>query len=345
MSNITFRAQLLGGVTDFCTDCDLAIATPQVLVDLIVRLARYQEEGLKLAPQVYLTDNIDFIVNMLPDGEKIVLGTISANGSGLEEVLKISAPLATGEWRIYANQMGPHIEFGVFRGSTNPISVEVDDIVLSGQTGATVVKAHHVVNECVQIRSSRGHNHHIFFSDRKEESPPPLNYVDDLLLRVVSQVKEAERDAVRGLVTKTIVSALLKSHGCILAVTNMKGAPRALSKDGVILKEPIDFPLMIRQLNKARQSKADFQFIERRSQLVEGMIMSDGITLFDEYGRLLGYRCFVPLLRNRAEINSVVGGARTRAFEALKKHIGRGLSAAFMQSQDGWTNFEGKDHG
>lgn len=63
----------------------------------------------------------------------------------------------------------------------------------------------------------------------------------------------------------------------------------------------------------------------------------DGIILFDKKGRLLGYNYFVNLPTEKG----LVGGARKRAFSSLKKKLGKGLVATFMQSQDGWTDFEG----
>ncbi len=44
---------------------------------------------------------------------------------------------------------------------------------------------------------------------------------------------------------------------------------------------------------------------------------------------------------NRNE--NVIGGARKRAFSVLSKKIGKGLCAVFMQSQDGWSDYKGKD--
>jgi len=71
--------------------------------------------------------------------------------------------------------------------------------------------------------------------------------------------------------------------------------------------------------------------------LLKGMLNTDGITLFDNKSRLLGYNCFVKVNRN----DNVIGGARKRAFTALAAKLGRGLCAVFMQSQDGWSDYKG----
>lgn len=74
------------------------------------------------------------------------------------------------------------------------------------------------------------------------------------------------------------------------------------------------------------------------------MISSDGITVFDSYGRLIAYNCFIAS-PNKVAGKVVIGGARTRAFEALSTKLGKQLVCIFMQSQDGWTKFNGEING
>ena len=334
--NITFRTRLLGSVTDFCTETGLAMATPEVMVDLIVRLARYQEEGVKLSPQVYLTNNIDLLVKLLPESEKLNVSVTTADPRGIEKMLKTCAPLAVGEWRIFGHQCGRQMKFGVFRGSSNPISVGVDEIVLTDQDGAAVIKSHQVADECVQISNSKGLHHHIFFNHQREEGPPPLRHVEDLVLSITKHVDDEDREVVQSFLTRILVPALLNSHGCILAVTNMSKPPKILSNDAVILDKPIDFPLITRGLKRTGRDRGPTYSLEKKAELLQGMLRSDGITLFDQYGKLLGYRCFIRI----SDRSGVVGGARMRAFESLKQHLGRGLAGAFVQSQDGLTEFE-----
>lgn len=312
------------------------MATPEVLVDLIVRLVRYQEEGTRLSPRVYLTDNIDLLINMLPEGEKLRLSGTTADSVGIEDMLKICAPLAVGEWRIFGHQSAEGMNFGIFRGSGSPISVGVDEVVLTDQDRAIVIKAHQVAEECVEIANSKGSLHHVFFNDRKENSLPPLQYIEDLVRSITKRVNDDEKETTQGFLTKILMTALPKTHGCILAVTSMNRPPKVLSDDAVLLDEPIDFPLLIRGLKNEKGVDGSLYLLEKKAEVFEGMLRSDGITLFDQHGKLLGYRCFVRISGKRW----VAGGARKRAFEALKTHLGRGLSSVFIQSHDGWTEFE-----
>lgn len=70
------------------------------------------------------------------------------------------------------------------------------------------------------------------------------------------------------------------------------------------------------------------------------MLNSDGIILFDDRAEILGYNYFV---RAKPTANES-GGARRRAFATLARYVGKGLTAAFMQSQDGWSDFKGTPH-
>ena len=333
--NITFRTQLLGSVNDFCMECALPLVSPEVIVHLIVRLSHYREEGAALAPQVYLTNDIDLLVKMLPDGEKVAISSTTPDAHGIEQMLKTCAPLATGEWKVYGQKKEQTLHFGVFRGASNPLALDVDNILLSEQDEAIVIKAHQIAEQCVQLRSSKSHNHYVYFNHRRQDTPPPLQHIDDVVSCMIRSVHSQEREPVQSLMKNTLTNALVSSHGCILAVTNMSSPPKIISRDAVLLAEPVDFPAMIRELRKSPKPDTWLRYIEKKAELTTGMIISDGITLFDQRGRLLGYRCFVAAPQE----GGALGGSRRRAFQALERQLGRGLAAIFMQSQDGWTDF------
>lgn len=332
--NITFRTQLIGGVTEFCQHSQLHFLSNALhLVELIVMLARYREEGVSLYPKVYLTNDKNTLTAMLPDGEVLKIGSSNPDLSGLKSAIKKSAPLATNGWLIYIETSEDCLEYGVFKGSGNPISVLVDDVLLTESDNIFVVKASQIADDCVEIRSNRGGQHFIFLSHRKEESPPPLQYLGQLISSITKNTPEDIKEPTISFLNRLFISALRESHGCIIAVTNMTKPPKMLSDDGVILEDPIDFSKLVLELKKER---IDPSHLVSKGDLLKGMLNSDGIILFDDKGRLLGYNCFVKVSNK----DNVIGGARKRAFASIKSKIGRGLTAAFIQSQDGWTDFE-----
>ena len=334
--NITFRTQLLGGVTEFCQQSGLALINNSIhLVELIVLLARYKEEGVSLSPKVYLTNDMDELTSMLPESEKISIGTSSPDVHGIKSALKKCAPLANEGWLIYIHDKQNEIDFGLFKGSSNPISVLVDNVLMGENEDLIVVKAFQIADECVEIRANNGSFHYVFLNHRKEDSPPPLQFLDELVSAIVQKVNVKDCEPVMSFLKRLLFDALRQSHGCIIAVTNMKRAPKFLSDDGVILNNPIDFAELVRDLKDNQISPF---CLDSKGCLVKGMLNTDGIILFDNRSRLLGYNCFTKVNRN----DKVNGGARKRAFAALTAKLGKGLCAVFMQSQDGWSDYRGK---
>lgn len=336
--NITFRTQLLGGVADFCQESDLMLFRNALhLVELIVLLARYKEEGVSLNPKVYLTNNLDSLISMLPECEKIKIGTSTPDIEGIKSALKKCAPLANEGWLIYIHDRQNEISFGLFKGSSNPISVLVDDVLMGENEELIVVKAFQIADECVEIRANNGSFHYVFLNHRKEDSPPPLQFLNELVCAIVKNVTEKDTEAVMSFLKRLLFEALRQSHGCIIAVTNMKKAPKILSGDGIILSEPINFAKLVGELKNKRIPQSN---LNSKGCLIKGMLNTDGIVLFDNKAQLLGYNCFTKVSRN----SDVIGGARKRAFAALEAKLGKGLCAVFMQSQDGWSEYKGMEN-
>lgn len=118
----------------------------------------------------------------------------------------------------------------------------------------------------------------------------------------------------------------------------MSRAPKFLAKDGMLFDTPIDFQQMVASVP---DDGVELESFDKKADLVKGMLRSDGISVFSDHGRLLGYRCFI----STSQPAGVIGGARKRAFFTLTKHLRRGLSAVLVQSQDGATQFEEASNG
>lgn len=333
--NITFRSKLIGDVHTFCKNSKLGILNDQLnLVELIVLLSRYQEEGVDLCPRVYITSDIQAMAKMLPGGEQYKLGSSSADPKGIRQALKKCAPLATGDWMIYITDSEKTIEYGVFKGESNPISVSVDSIVLSSENDFRAVQICQLAKDCVETRSSHGDRHYIFLNHRDEDSPPPLQYLELLVEAITSKITAERQEALKSYLNRLLYDALRQSHGCLIAVSAEDEIPTLLSKDGVFLENAINFAELVEEVSDKTIDSAQ---LDSKGTLLKGMLNSDGIILFNQRAQLLGFNCFVKA----ANADEVVGGARKRAFATLSENVGKTLHVAFMQSQDGWSEFKG----
>ena len=334
VQNITFRSHLLGSVTDFCLETGLALINqPLPLVELIVLLARYKEEGTSLCPEVYLTNDLNLMVSILPDSEKLKIGTSTNDLVGIKKALKKCAPLASQGWLVYIAQIDTNIEFGLFRGASNPIAVKVDDALIdTNNKGLIVVKISQIAEECVEIKCSNDSAHYVYLDHRSEKTFPPNHYLEALVSTISQKIPINLKEVTENYLSRLLYEALRDSHGCLVAVTDKNNPPSFLS-DAILLEEPINFPDLISKLQKGEVQPS---VLDSKKALVKGMFNSDGIVIFDNKGRLIGYNCFVPIQKK----NDVNGGARKRAFSELSSRIGKGLIAAFIRSQDGGTDYK-----
>lgn len=122
-----------------------------------------------------------------------------------------------------------------------------------------------------------------------------------------------------------LISALNHGHGNLIAVTDNIEQLKAEKHlhGGIYLQEEIDLAKLLIDNNQEKTDRTATT-LNAFTQLVISMLNFDGITLFSTTGTILGYHFIVD---NKIDGgNQIVGGSRSRAFEALT-HI-NGISAS-----------------
>lgn len=335
IGNISFRTQLIGSITDFAESCSMgSLLRPSILAELVGALSKYREEGIKLSPEVYLCNDIAQLLRPIPDSSLIMIGGGNISDEVIRDILKKCAPLARDEWCIYIEGKNNNIEYGLFRGPMNPLAVTIEKTLLEpGNSELKVVKVHQIADDCVEIKNYRGDFYNIFFSHKKESTPSPLKYLDDLVRSICENITIAVKDSATTFLNRAIRESLLASHGSLVAVCQKEKVPKFLT-DGVILSQPIDFSKQVEDVLKA---PSQFSILKSEISLIKGMFNCDGIVVFSKSAKLLAYNCFISL--SPIKVKPAEGGARRRAFDSLCNRLDQGLYAAFIQSQDGWSDF------
>ncbi len=332
--NITFRTHLAGSVNDFCEASGMQpLVRPNTLAELIVTLARYKEEGARLTPEIYLCTDVEQVLHLIPEHEIVYIGNTTLSEDFIGKVLKRCATLAIDGWCIFVEGKGENIRFGVFRDSGSPLSVPIAETLLSSGDGSIkLVRAYQIAEDCVEIRNHIGETYNVFLSHKKESELPPTEFAQNLVQIICERCPVGEREPVMTYLSRCLSRALAECHGTLIAVCPAHTVPKLLT-DGVILEAPIDFLAKVRQAQKTRIMPYS---LLSASALLTGMIGSDGIVVFTRDARLLAYGCFIKY-SNKA--GRAAGGGRRRAFDTLTARLGKGVSAVFIRSQDGWTDF------
>jgi hypothetical protein len=333
-ANITFRTQLIGGVSEFCTESSIeVIANTLNLVEVIVMIARHKEEGRSLFPELFIFSDFQSALKLLPGTSVIELGYVKPDADGLKTAVKKAAPLANSGWNIFITQVKRRLRYGLFRAGGGIFSVPLSDVLFGQSISIPVVKVSQIAEDCVELIRSNGPGHLIFLSHKREESPHPLDHVARLV-SCITKKSDKNRDTLNSFLKNFFHKSLRESHGALIAVVNGSQIPRNLSRDGIILGTPIDFSSIVGMGNR---EDLHVEQAYSSASLVGGMLNSDGIVLFDDSGRVRGFNVFVKSKKSMG----VSGGARRRAYAALCDMVDRDLAGAFVQSQDGWSEFRG----
>lgn len=348
---LSFRPLLSGSLNEFLESEDMECPkTGRALVELVVRLSSYREEGVNLFPKVLVCDDLAHVKKLLQCSSSIEIGSGPRHEDSMNQALKRCAPLARVGWAIYVHRAGETFRYGVLREPSSPVSLDIRDSIadLAGQV--TVLVVSQLGDKAVEIVGGKGRRQVVHFSAAREEQVSPRLAVEMLAKAVSQKCLSGLQEALASFLRNFLSSALRRGHGALVAVVDSDGSlPSSWSGkdegvDGVVLDEPIDLASAI-EAYRREESATTLAYILSLTDLVEGMLSSDGITLFGSTGKVLGYNIFVRTPENNGALpSSMVGGARRRAYRTLEGLVERKeLLAAFFRSSDGNTEFVGGD--
>ena len=293
-----------------------------------------------MTPSVFICASVSRLVKLAGVGESIPLSGLIPLDSAGPKVLKAAAPLCSGNWRIYIERSpdGINCQFGVFCGSSDPSSMTVEEVVLDAYDEKfPVIRIAQSATNKVEVRTSAGDGIEFRFNNDQDVSELKAHEHVKMLSAVVSRSCGVGDTAFTGYIERILSSAIKDCHGTLIAVVPSGSPALPTSLSDVVCIEPA-FHLYERFKQHMEEGKSALSVsrLQAASELVSGFISSDGITVFDDAGSVRGYRAFV---HSNTGGKPVSGGARSRAFEAMKSVIGKDLLAAFFRSQDGRTDF------
>jgi hypothetical protein len=339
--SISFRASLVTNALDLTQKMGWHCArTPQLIAGIVSQLAVYTEEGVAMTPSVFICNSVERLVQLAGVGEFIPLsGEIELESAG-PKLLKAAAPLCSGNWRIYVERLanGERCKYGVFCGSSDPSSLTIDEVLLDEyDEDFPVIRITQSATNKVEVRTSAGDGIEFRFNNDPDVSELKTHQHIELLSGAISKNSGPLSDRFVGYIDRILSIAIKNSHGTLIAVVPASGPalPEKLA-DIVALEQPLPLYDRFQMHIEEGKTAASVSRLQAASELVSGFIGSDGITVFNDAGYVLGYRAFIHSDTSGKPAN---GGARSRAYEAMKALIGTDLVAAFFRSQDGRTEF------
>jgi len=337
--DLSFRTSINSEVNDALRALDAGfIAVSEPVVGLISALASYSEEGDNLTPTVFIFKSAAEMVQRAGYGEYIYLGTSDISSSVSAEILKRAAPLAKSQWRIFVEwSSGTRCRYGIISGSADPAALTIEDASFdSSDATFPVVMIRQTSRNKVSFKTTSGAEiNFLFNADQDQPQTNTSQHVQKLASAICSGV-ESGRDSFSIYIRNVLESSLRKCHGSLIVVVDedrhdLKGR----LNERVPTDPALDLATRFHE-HEAAPSAITLGKLQAASDVVGGFINSDGVTIFSTKGSVLGFRCLVD---TTGIAGAKHGGARTKAFLALKAAIGTEMCAAYFQSQDGRTDF------
>jgi hypothetical protein len=230
---------------------------------------------------------------------------------------------------MYLSAHGGDLEFGLFRDSGHPLNVPIDLMLLEGGVGhAKFIRITKLAQDAVRVSTHDGNKVVVNFTNAKDGLADDVALVGKLAEFICVGLDEKIAQTCETYLTSLLSKAIRESHGCLIAVISSKKIPGFL-KDCIVLDPRID---LSESVEAVRSDSAAITQLQALESLICGMFRSDGIVVFNGMAQVLAYNAFI-----KVKTTKVVGGARRRAYEAMCDKLGKGLRAAFFQSQDGST--------
>lgn len=339
--SVSFRDTLKGAISDFLDDERMPCsATCNALIETSIALVSYREEGVSLFPQVFICDDAAQMVRAL-GADHIELGRGSKDTATVRMALKRCAPLARGGWAIYVERCADKFAYGIFRARGGPLAETPLEILSCMQDiEFRAICAYRVAETVVAVVGAGGSRLHLHPSDHRAEEPVSADALDHLVDWATVMVAEPVRVQARAFLRRTFQRCVQTCHGMLVAVVESGDVPELppFLAGGVRIEPALDIAARVRDyvVEATHESTSALQGLV---SLLEGLACSDGIVVLSEDAKIVAYRVFVTMPAS-TEVDSIEGGARSRAYLSLCEQLGDHLRAAFFLSQDGRMLFK-----
>ncbi|CAN5667524.1 hypothetical protein BH09ACT8_BH09ACT8_15550 [soil metagenome] len=312
-------------------------ATEEALVSLAVALADYREEERPLFPRMLICDDLNAVLRNVQGSGPVEIGSAVREPGTISRALKKCAPLTAGAWAIWVERQPEKFRYGVFREPL-PTALSIRSTLLDTPSDAlrAVLIAQSSAGTIEMVSSGRP-GMRIHLSGQREDdlsTEDTQQKVADWSAAGIAD--ERARGSYHNFASTALQDLLRKGHGTLIAVVpHDKKAWRRNAKDAVHLDDPID---LARQLENHADDGTSLALFELSTsvELVAGMLSSDGITVLDTRGRVLAFNWFIRTDTRNLSARESLGGARHRAFSALKGLVDKSqIVGCYIRSSDG----------
>lgn len=332
---LSLREQLLTQIGSFLYEeqfkrCDI---TKHGILEIINLISDYHEEGIKLHPEIVITNNLE-LITQIPNNQILIKET-KLTQTEFKNAIKLCAPLTKDNWVVFIEVADEQIKYGVINANISETSFSLYEQIVGElkQEFDGVAYLRNIASKTVELIGSKGTNCRIYLNLEEINESVEGEIVENFAECIVSDLDKKHKVKVKNYFEKMLDDTLKSSHGNLIAViksTNLQAIENSL-QGGIFLNDPIDFSKLISTLED-EQTIDNSTKLRQFSTLAKEMINQDGISLFTTDAKLIGYHHLVKSSDTEDDVDKPTGGARSQAFESIKA---LSFNACLFRSQDG----------
>lgn len=309
----------------------------QSIVSLIDGIAKYNEEGKRLFPEVIITTTVDLFTE-LPTSRIV---TISKNCE-ISEIefkkgLKKCAPLAINGWAIFFEIQDLNMNYGLVSAESSELSPSLFDhtvgILKAAERSFPALYIQNIGAELVQVKGLNSEIH--ICLNLSDYIDTAIHHFSELIQHIISETEKHIQQSVENYLKRAFGQSLRMCHGCLIGIVDKSDESlrnlRQKINDGVYLDDPIKIDELVKDFSENRSIESNVN-LKSYKDIIGGMINSDGITIFTNDSKIIAYNAFIKSSSSDST-SSVDGGARKRAFQAMVDSTC--FIFCYFQSQDG----------
>lgn len=298
-------------------------------------LGKYEEEGVKIRPNIIFTNSIDTIIKNIPDSHKITMFT-DVNEVQFNLRMKSLIPFCKRDWTIYVCVKENEITYGIVKTlnsikekSLNKIMFE-SDLLKDRKDKFYLFSVETVSTYLMTLRGLKGKVLNVNFSLDLERTNNWNLEIKEFVNSSFSKLRTTEKklNQIKTMYENVFDSVFKDVHGALCVVVDKDYVDNGFFSDGIWLKEPISFSKLFLQSKSYSEPKL-LAFCD----LFIGMLNYDGITVVDNTGTIRAYNVFVETNTNR--LQNITGGARKRAAYTVINSRRKRIIGVYFQSHDG----------
>jgi hypothetical protein len=334
---LSFRSYLQAKMAPFVSDFHKSDLAADLLSEFIVVLSMYREEGTDLFPAVFLGEDVKEVLSITQGIDPILIGSGPQTRETVRRAFKQCASLAEGrEWAVYVTFKKKILHYGIFRTDPSPVNpTPFERLRQNKNRNVKIIGLSRLGRSFIEVRSGVGLFQFVNMLGDHEETMNPKEMIRSFM-------KVATQDAPFDLKAQLLsfyyrlgADILHSNHGTLLAIIPHQKSVPSLFRDGILLENRINVLGGISKMREPSTEESLHQLVAW-NLLIRRMASMDGITVLDSCGAVVGYNCFIrgSNLESK-EAGMVMGGARRRAFDVLRSHLGSQLFGVIYKSQDG----------